>query len=56
MEMISIPKRKYIEMEMELKELRETKDIDWELVERVKKSLEDVKAGRVKPISELKVD
>ena len=54
--MITIPKKRFIEMEIEIKNLREAKDVDWELVERVRRSLEDVKSGRVKPLSELKVD
>jgi len=54
--MITIPKKRFIEMEIEIKNLREAKDVDWELVENVRRSLEDVKSGRVKPLSELKVD
>jgi len=49
--MITIPKRKFIEMEIEIKNLREAKDVDWELVERVRRSLEDVKAGRIRRVA-----
>ncbi len=55
-EMITIPKSRLIEMELEIKNLRESKDVDWQLVDKVRKSLEDIKAGRIKPLSELKVD
>jgi len=55
-EMMTIPKRKFVEMEIEIKNLREAKDVDWELVNKVRGSLEDIKEGRVKPFMELKVD
>lgn len=39
-EMVTIPRSEY-------ERLKESSQIDWELVEKVKKSLEDVKHGRI---------
>ena len=47
MEMIKIPKEDYEKMLIELKMLRELKEIDWDLVRQFKESLEDVKEGRI---------
>ncbi len=41
MEMITIPKE-------EFEKLKEQAEIDYELVEKIKKSLEDIKEGRIK--------
>jgi len=43
METITIPREEY-------KRLKKLEDIDWELVESFKNSLEDLKAGRVKRV------
>ncbi len=39
--MVTIPERKY-------KILLEAAEIDWELVEKIRRSLEDIKHGRIK--------
>ena len=43
METITIPREEY-------KRLKKLEDIDWELVESFKNSLEDLNAGRVKRV------
>lgn len=43
METITIPREEY-------KRLKKLEDVDWELVESFKNSLEDLKAGRVKRV------
>ena len=48
MEMITIPKEKFEEMKFELNRLRE---IDFELIGQFKKSLEDVKEGRIRRVA-----
>ncbi len=40
METITIPKSEY-------KRLKKMAEVDWELVEKIKKSLEDIKYGRI---------
>ncbi len=47
-EMITIPKRRLIEMELEIKSLRESNEVDWELVEKFKRSFEDIKKGNIR--------
>lgn len=50
METITISKEKYETMKSELKKLKKLEKVDWELVESFKRSLEDVKAGRIKRV------
>jgi len=50
MEMINIPKTEYEKMLKELKLLRGLKEVDWDLVNQFKNSLDDVKAGRIKRV------
>lgn len=40
METVTIPKGEY-------EKLKKNAEVDWELVEKIKKSLEDVKHGRI---------
>ncbi|MFH1774919.1 MAG: hypothetical protein ABH874_08190 [Methanobacteriota archaeon] len=40
METVTIPKEEY-------EELKKKAEIDWELVEKIKRSLEDIKQGRI---------
>ena len=49
--MIEIPKEKYEKMLKELALLRESKEIDWDLLKQFHDSLEDVKAGRVERVA-----
>lgn len=40
METVTIPKEEY-------EELKKKAEVDWELVEKIKRSLEDIKYGRI---------
>lgn len=40
METVTIPKEEY-------EELKRKAEVDWELVEKIKKSLEDIRYGRI---------
>lgn len=48
MEMIEIPKEKFEEMKLELEKFRK---IDFELISKFQRSLEDVKAGRIRRVA-----
>lgn len=48
MEMIKVPKAKFEKMRNELEEL---KKIDFELLSQFRKSLEDVKTGRIRRVA-----
>jgi len=48
MEMIRIPKEKLEMMELELEKFRK---IDFELISKFQRSLEDVKAGRIRRVA-----
>lgn len=50
-ETITVPKRKYEEMLEELKRLRDEKEGQDNLLDQVKESLEDVKAGRIRRVA-----
>ena len=43
METVTIPKKEY-------ERLKKLEEVDWELVESFKRSLEDVKSGRVRRV------
>ena len=47
-EMITIPKRKLIELEIEIQNLRKEKDVDQEFVDKMIRSFEDIKESRIK--------
>ena len=55
METITILKEEYEKMEAELNELRElikdSKEVDWDLVRQFKEGLDDVKAGRIERVA-----
>jgi len=46
--MITIPKRKLIELEIEIQNLRKEKDVDQEFVDKMIRSFEDIKESRIK--------
>jgi len=52
MEMIKVSKEEYEKMKMQLSKLKELEKVDFDLVRQFKNSLEDVKSGKVEPISE----
>ena len=43
METVTIPKEEYLR-------LKKLEQVDWELVKKIKKGLEDIKAGRIKRV------
>ena len=47
METITLSKEKFIEMEQELKRLRELEKIDFNLVRQFKEGLEDLRQGKI---------
>ena len=47
LETVNIPKEHYDKMLAELRRLRELKEVDWDLVEKFRQGLEDLKNGRV---------
>jgi hypothetical protein len=51
MEIVKVPREKYEQMLKELAELREIKDVDWDLVRQFKDSLEDLKKGRIERVA-----
>ncbi|MCD4759413.1 hypothetical protein K8R33_00820 [archaeon] len=51
METITIPKDEYEYIKVELKKLKKLEKIDFALVRQFKKSLEDVKAGRIRRVA-----
>lgn len=50
MEMISVPKQKFEEMKSKI-EIIEKLDIDLDLLDQIKESLEDVKARRIRRVA-----
>lgn len=51
MEMVKIPKSEYERMLKELRLLKAIKKVDWDLVRQFKRSLEDIKAGRIRRVA-----
>jgi len=48
MEMIKIPREKFERMRLELEQFRK---IDFEIISKFQRSLEDVKAGRIRRVA-----
>ena len=51
MEIVTLPKDEYEKMKMQIERLKELEKVDFELVRQFKKSLEDVKAGRIRRVA-----